>query len=95
MELNIEDDTSIKDLQQQFAAFYPYLQLEFSKELKPAGVLIPRVQYARPEELVLKPGKSLGPLRLRFNNDTTVEGLLKSFIDIGLAAQVFRKSGNL
>lgn len=95
MELNIEDNTSIKDLQQQFAAFYPYLQLEFSKNLRSAGMLIPRVQYARPEERVLKPGEILGPLQLRFSNDTTVAGLLKDFEDIGVVAQVFRKSGNL
>ena len=95
MELRIENETSVSDLQKQFNAYFPYLQLEFFTGGKLNG-RIQRTVRANPDQLIrqLLLG-SYDPIRLSVSSETTVADLLKRFKEIGLRAQVSRRSGNL
>lgn len=95
MELRIENETSVSDLQKQFNAYFPYLQLEFFTGGK-SNSRIQRTVRANPDQLIRQ--LLLGcydPIRLSVSSETTVADLLKRFKEIGLNAQVSRRSGNL
>ena len=93
MELNIQNDTSVKDVQKQFSNYFPFLQIEFyrtpQKELQPA-LKAGKVHADEPVKQLMKPYR---PLQLKINQDTTVSELQKQFSDIGLNIQVYRKFG--
>ena len=94
MELIIENETSVKDIQTKFNALYPFLHIDFfipggyenRNGRKPAGrtALLPIIQL----------GMFNYPAIVPVHKKVTVDELLKSFRQIGLHAQVCRKSGN-
>ena len=95
MELRIESDTTVEAVQKQFSAFYPFLKLEFFKSIEEENKYTRKKGKAHPE----LPGKKLRPIQNPVNfsvaNDTTVSELLENFMQMGLLAQVCRKSGSL
>ena len=94
MELRIENETSVSDLQKQFNTYFPYLQLEFFTAMKISGKPQKTVRVSPNQLIGLLPG-IYQPVQLSVNGETTVGDLLKRFKDIGLNAQVSRRSGNL
>jgi hypothetical protein len=95
MELRIENQTSVSDLQKQFNTYFPYLQLEFFTAMKVTGKSQKAVRVSPNQQIrLLLPG-IYRPVQLGVNSETTVGDLLKSFKDIGLNAQISRRSGNL
>jgi hypothetical protein len=94
MELRIENETSVSDLQKQFNSYFPYLQLEFFTNGKSNGK-IQRTVRANPDQRVRQLPGCYDPIRLTVSSETTVADLLKRFKEIGLNAQVSRRSGNL
>jgi hypothetical protein len=93
MELNIQNETSVKDVQKQFSNYFPFLQIEFyrttPKEMQPAF----KGGKVHADEPVKQLMKRYRPLQLKINQDTTVSELQKTFSDIGLNIQVYRKFG--
>ena len=94
MELRIENETSVSDLQKQFNAYFPYLQLDFFTGDKSKG-RVQRTVRANPNQLVTQLLGDYDPIKLIVSSETTVADLLKRFKEIGLNAQISRRSGNL
>ncbi len=94
MELNIGDESTVNDVQMQFNAEYPFLQLQFLMSMQADNKNIARMTKAVPE-LQMKKLKPLQvPVYISIENEVTVRQLLKNFSEIGLLAQVRRKSVN-
>ncbi len=95
MQLYISDKVTIKELQQQFNAGFPYLKLEFF-DIPPSFDGLPKVS-------MYPNSRTLGACRKMHNEGfihiepgDTVESLEKALWKVyGLSAEVFRKSGNL
>jgi hypothetical protein len=94
MLLRIDQDTSIKEVQKQFNAWYPFLQIHFFKNWSTDNKLSKKAERALPEWPISNLKNFKNPEYLPIDDKITVAELLKSFSDIGLLAQVCRKSGN-
>ena len=94
MLLRIDQDTSIKEVQKQFNAWYPFLQIHFFKNGSTDNKLSKKAERALPEWPVKKLKNFDKPEYLPINHKITVGELLESFRGIGLLVQVCRKSGN-
>jgi glycerol-3-phosphate O-acyltransferase len=92
MYLEINDKTNLKEIQETFADYYPYLKIEFFRRAH-------NKYEASPEEERVEPGTVIGDLKR-----THVSGVLeiqplyrvadveREFIDrFGLSVQIFRK----
>lgn len=95
MELNIDYDSTVNDVQVQFNALYPFLQLQFLKSGLEENKNIYRKTKAIPELSIKKLRLTHNPVSVSIENAVTVAELLKNFRKIGLLAQVCRKSANL
>ncbi len=95
MELQINDKITIKELQQQFSAVFPYLKLEFFD--------IPPTFNGLPKSHMYANHKTLGSCRKKHNVGAieiapgmAVQKLEETlWNEFGLSTEVFRKSGNL
>ena len=94
MLLRIEHDTPIKEVQKQFNAWYPFLQIHFFKNGSTDSRLSKKAERALPEWPINKLKNFDKTEYLPINHKITVAELLENFRDIGLLAQVCRKSGN-
>jgi hypothetical protein len=97
LRLLINAERSIKDLQDDFTEAYPFLRLEFFRNEKARQDRYPAAKQI-PSQRKLKEAwtrkKEEGELEIR--DDMTVLELENALMDrFGLAAQVFRKSGNI
>jgi len=95
MHIEINDNTTLREIQEVFSDFYPYLQLEFYKQ--------PHKLYeASKEKDLIYPGKTIAGIK-----QTHISGLLeimplnkaaeveKEFLKrFGLSVQIFRKEKN-
>lgn len=93
MQLNILDDTSVKDVQYQFNNFFPFLQIRFFKNTccsLHTSCTSANVQDDEPVKGLMKINC---PLQLHINRETRVCDLMKSFSDCGLRVQLYRKFG--
>jgi hypothetical protein len=95
MELKIENETSVKDVQKQFAYYYPNLQLQFLVASQMQNKNPGKIEKAKPEQPLKQIGNFYKPVQLPVNTSITVSELLQSFKQLGLTAQVSRKSGSL
>lgn len=94
--MTISDDKTLRDIQKEFNAFFPYLKIEFYKGAHEQG-------EGSPVEDRLDPNRKLGAVRkihslenLTINDDMRVSDFEQMFLrKYGLNVQVFRKSGNL
>ena len=94
MKIYIEKGTSVDEIKKVFTARYPYLRIELYKN--PSNNNIPIKKEALPYNFLLdKYIHSPGATIIDINNDVTVAGLEHQFEDVGLAAEVLRKSGNV
>jgi hypothetical protein len=94
MKLDIHSDTTIKDVQRQFNTLYPFLQLHFIKPDISGGKYNSK-QRKLPADFTIEQSKYVtGDLTISVDNKITVAELLKHLGDLGLLAQVYRKSGN-
>lgn len=97
MRLSIYGERLITDVQNQFASVYPFLKIEFFKNVDFSENIYPR-QKQIAHSLQLKDaytGKK-GEGELLIDDVMTVTDLESTFRNqFGLAAQVFRRSGNI
>ena len=95
MELRINDQITIRELQQQFSAEFPYLKLEFF-DIPPTFDGLPKLHMYPNHRLLGTCRKMPHGGTLEITPNDTVEMLEKTFWkDFGLSTEVFRKSGNL
>lgn len=88
MKLEITKETSVSDVQEKFSKQYPALKLEFYKEKSANGI---NKENALEETSHFKKEVSIA-----IGKDRSVADFEKDFWDnTGVAAQVFRKSGNI
>ena len=88
MKLEINKDSSVSDIQKQFSEHYPGLKLEFYKQ-KP-------VDGMNTKEALEADSSFKKEATISIAKDRTVEDFEKDFWDkLKIAAQVFRKSGNI
>jgi hypothetical protein len=97
MRLSIYGERLITDVQNQFASVYPFLKIEFFKNVDFRQNLYPR-QRQIGHSLQLKDAwiSKKGEGELNIEDVMTVSDLESTFRNqFGLAAQVFRRSGNI
>jgi hypothetical protein len=95
MKLFIEKESKVEDVKNMFNKSYPFLKIELYK--KPFNDIHTGIKK---EQLV--PGANLnkfihasGKTIIDISKNVTVSELENQFADIGLIAEVFRKSGNV
>ena len=94
--MDITDNSTIREVQQQFNEKFPYLKLEFYTEHHESG-------EGSPDKEKIDPDRTIGEVRTIHNEgDISVNGHLKvgtlesNFYEkYGLNVQVFRKSGDI
>ena len=88
MTLKIKKNSTLSDIQEQFSAQYPALKLEFYKQ-KP-------VDGMNTKEALVADSAFKNEASISIAGDRTVEDFESDFWDkLKIAAQVFRKSGNI
>jgi hypothetical protein len=96
MHLGIEQGKRIMDIQKEFNMIYPYLKLEFFRNISPQNNMSVKTEKIRPEELIHKIIRFKEPGSINIDGKRTVAQLVEDFWEnFGLSAFVFRKSGNL
>ena len=96
MELQIDKGSSLKNIQKQFNAFYPFLKIEFFKKI-PVDQPLYRVElFSNNELLKFIEGAPNGIVVIDVNRKRTVFEVEIDFEkQLGISAHVFRKSGNV
>ena len=96
MQLRIEYDTTIKDVQREFNAFYPYLKIEFFENSDAEYNAEPKLRRISGNKVVAEISKFNASGRIDMDGKRTVSQIENDFHEaFGLSVQVFRKSGNL
>jgi hypothetical protein len=96
MQIGIKPDTKLMDIQKEFNGFYPYLKLEFYKNLSQLNKPSPKAEKINPGESFSKISRSHKGGSININPNRTVSELVLDFwTTLGLSVLVFRKSGNL
>lgn len=97
MRLSIDGERLITDVQNQFASVYPFLKLEFFRNVDFSKNIYPRQKQVA-HSLQLKDASTAKKVEgeLLIEDVMTVSDLENTFRNrFGLAAQVFRRSGNI
>lgn len=92
MHFEINDNTTIRHIQERFSDYYPYLQIEFYKK--------PHKKYEASEDKdLLFPGKTIGEVKqthvsalMEIKPDSKVAEIEKEFMQrFGLSVQILKK----
>jgi len=95
MKLFIEKESKVGDIKKIFACSYPFLKIElYKKPFTYSHIGIKKEQLA-PTESLNKFIHAVDKAAINISRDVTVAELENQFADIGLIAEVFRKSGNV
>src|SRR5689334_14087028 len=95
MQLYIDDETRILDLQHLFNTIYPYLKIDFFKNGS-AKKALAKAEKISPNERMKSVSNISGIHQISVNEQRTVAQVKKDFKEmLGLAAEVYRKSGNV
>jgi hypothetical protein len=96
MQIGIKPDAKVMDIQKEFNAFFPYLKLEFYKNLPQLNKPSPKAEKINPEESLKKINRMLEEGTINIDRKKTVSELVLDFWkNYSLSVLVFRKSGNL
>lgn len=88
MKLKITKETSVSDVQKKFSEQYPGLKLEFYKAKSEDGI--------NKEDALAETSHFKKEANISIDKDRSVADFEKEFWDeTGVAAQVFRQSGNI
>jgi len=95
MKLFIEKESNAEEVKKIFATCYPYLKIELYKKLPGDNGMIakrePLPLNVSMNQFIQKTGKSI----INMDNEVTVAELENQFTNIGMIAEIFRKSGNV
>ena len=92
-EITITRDTVVRDIQNEFAIFYPFLKIEFSR--KESGVLY-KNHKVNSDTLPSRISNLSGPLKLNVDEERTIAEVENDCQKLlGLSIQICRKSGNV
>ena len=92
MQLCIENDTKIQDIQKSFTTFYPFLKIEFYKHATYNSNKKDTLPDTMPLSQALNKNLTTS---INIIQTTTVAQLEDNFLQLGIKAEVFRKSGNV
>lgn len=95
MKLFIEAGSKVDDVKKIFSNSYPFLKIELYKKPFNNGRFGIKKQQLAPTESLFKFVHALEKAAIDIGNNITVAELENQFADIGLIAEVFRKSGNV
>lgn len=96
MRLTISPKKTIKELQAEFHAQYPYLKLEFFRKSHQAGMPSPKADLIASNNIIGTLMNGFPPGEVSIEGSRTVASLEEEFrLKYGLNIQVFRKSQNL
>lgn len=93
MELTICQHTSVKDLQDQFSYYFPFLQIEFYRSAASRKKSVLKQEKVAGDERVKQLMKPYNPCKVKIDRETTVSELEKMFRSNGLNVHVYRKFG--
>lgn len=93
-QIQINNETFLKDIQTSFNTYYPYLKIEFSEAKK--YPLEPRLKNDHYSTQVKDLSLLQNPVAIDVSNERTVEEMIKDFEkNTGTNINVYRKSGNI
>ncbi|MBK9637683.1 MAG: hypothetical protein IPO63_07635 [Bacteroidetes bacterium] len=96
LKILISDERKLIEIQKDFNSYFPFLKLEFFKAPHKIGEGSSKSLLLDANKLVREIRNNRPESHLEINSGMTVNQLeLLIFSDFGLAAQVFRKSGNV
>ena len=94
MKFYIEKNTAVEDVKKVFTDYYPYLKIEFYKTMDNEKIA-PLKREALPSNFILnKLLKDSDNTIINLDKNITVAELEDQFANIGLNAEIFRKSGS-
>jgi hypothetical protein len=95
MEITIKKDWSVKNVQDQFKALFPFLKIEFLKTF-PNTKAVYKTKYAMPDDPFKRIPGFINDGRISIYSKQSIISLENNFKEhFGLSAQVFRRSGNV
>ncbi len=95
-EIYIEQDKTIRNLQNEFNTIYPFLKIEFFYEPHITGKGTAKNKMINNEIKLMQVRRTIEPGKIRIGKNTTVSEIEGNFERrFGLYVQVFRKSGNV
>ena len=95
MKLFIEKGTLVENIKKIFANCYPFLKIELYKKQFTNGFSVVKKAPLASALNLAKFINAAKKITIDINNNITVAELENQFEDIGLMAEVFRKSGNI
>ncbi len=95
MKLLIEKESKVEEVTKMFNSSYPFLKIELYKKPFNNGHTGVKKQPLASGESLFKFMPALDKAVIDISNEVTVAELENQFGDIGLIAEVFRKSGNV
>lgn len=92
MQLSIENDTKVQDIQKLFTTYYPFLKIEFYKY----SIYNPNKKDTIPITMPLSQvlNKNLTAI-INIKKNITVAQVEDDFLQLGIQAEIFRRSGNV
>lgn len=96
MELLISDSKTIGQIQKEFSNGFPYLKLEFAEVSVRLEKTNPKLKIHSADKKLMAIRKMRNEGTVVITGDVTVKELETTLLEnFGLAAQIFRKSGNV
>jgi hypothetical protein len=96
MILQINKGSSLKNVQRQFNAFYPFLKIEFFKKIPLNQPLYKAELFSAADLVRYIDGAREGVVNIDVSRKKTIADVEKDFEKmLGISAHVFRKSGNV
>jgi hypothetical protein len=90
MYVRLFDGQTIGDIQQAFSQAFPYLKIDFFKNLELNGIRI--TKKLEPPFTIFNPADAV----IDLEGSRTISDIKKDFLNItGLVTRIFRKSGNV
>lgn len=93
MKLSINIHSLAEDVKKDFTVCYPFLKIELYKKQLPDTAY--KNQPIPLNRALIQQTQKEGKTEINIDENTTVAGLENQFKEIGLMAEIFRKSGNV
>jgi hypothetical protein len=95
IEITIKKDWSVKNVQDQFRAQFPFLKIEFLKTF-PNTKAVHKTKYAMPDDLFKRIPGFINDGRIDIYSKQSIISLENNFKEyFGVSAQIFRRSGDV